>query len=99
MQNREAERWLLRAEEYRAIGSGMALNASRGSYEAMAEQCERVARQLVTPPPRHLSATDCLGYAQQCEALARRLASKAARERVLDIAEQWRKLAQWGDPL
>jgi hypothetical protein len=40
---------------------------------------------------------DWLGYAEQCDALARRIAAKAPRERVIDVAERWRKLASWGD--
>jgi hypothetical protein len=97
MDVRDAERWRLRAEEYRAIGTSMTLRSTRLSYDAMAEQCERIADQIVRPAPRHLSAADCLGYAEQCHALARRTAAKTARERLLDIAEQWRKLAKWAD--
>jgi hypothetical protein len=97
MDLRDAERWRLRAEEYRAIGATMTLDATRRSYDAMAEQCESIADQVTKPQPRHLSAADCLGYAEQCDALARRIGAKAARERVIDVADQWRNLARWGD--
>jgi hypothetical protein len=97
MNGRDSERWRLRAEEYRAIGASMTAKETQRSYEAMAEQCDRIADQIITPAPRHLSANDCLAYAEQCDALARRIAAKAARERIIDIAEQRRKLARWGD--
>jgi hypothetical protein len=90
MNGRDAERWRLCAEEYRAIGASMTVKETHRPYEAMAEQCDRIADQIITPAPRHLSANDCLAYAEQCDALARRIAAKAARERIIDIAEQWR---------
>jgi hypothetical protein len=96
---RDAERWQLRAEEYRAIGTSTSLDSTRRSYDAMSEQCDRIANQTIAPQPGSLSANDCLAYAAQCEALAQRIAAKTERERIKDLAEQWRKLAQWGNTL
>jgi hypothetical protein len=98
MHKLDSQRWRLRAVEYRALADGMREPSTRLSYEAMADQCEKIAEQVITPAPRRLTAIDCLGYAEQCEALARQIAQKAGRERVLNLAEQWRKLAAWGDP-
>jgi hypothetical protein len=97
MHIRDAERWRLRAATYRAIGASSLSEETRRSCQAMAEECDRVAQQATTPPPRQLSAKDCLGYAEQCDALARRTIAKPIREHFFDIAEQWRKLARWGD--
>jgi hypothetical protein len=95
---RDAERWRLRAEEYRAMGDISTLRSTRGAYLAMAEQCDRIANQADgVPVPRRLKVDDCLGYAEQCEDLARKLSSPKEQERMLLVAEQWRKLAQRGD--
>jgi hypothetical protein len=91
---RGADRWRLRAEEYRTIGDIASLRSTRSAYRAMAEQCERFADQADPPPARRLSLHDCLWYAQQCENLARKLSSIVERERMLRVAEQWRALAQ-----
>jgi hypothetical protein len=94
---RDADRWRLRAEEYRTIGDIASLRSTRSAYRAMAEQCERFADQPELPPLRRLSMHDCLWYAQQCEELARKLSSIVERERMFRVAEQWRLLAQRGD--
>jgi hypothetical protein len=92
------ERWRLRAEEYRTIGDLALLRSTRSAYLAMAEQCDLIAHQAdAMPPPRRLKVDDCFDYAERCEELARKLSSDRERERMLRIAEQWRKLALRGD--
>jgi hypothetical protein len=99
MADREAEKWQLRAEEYRTIGGDLSLASTRDAYQAMAEHCDWMASQVAAiRPTRRLSSTDCLSYAQQCDALAPRLESADARARVRDVAAQWRKLAHWAEP-
>jgi hypothetical protein len=86
-----ADRLLLRAEEYRAIADSMAGSAARGSFERLAQDCERRAARAVataTRTPEH-----CIGMAKECDEFAATL-PLTVQGPVRLVADRWRALAQ-----
>jgi hypothetical protein len=91
----DAERWRLKAEEYRVIADGMVNPQARSAFERMAEDCERMA-MLAPVPAGPRSAEECLRLAEVCDDFAERFASLSAKRAIIAMGKRWRSLAQDG---
>jgi hypothetical protein len=84
----EAERWRLRAEEYRAIAASMRDPGSSSMIERLADTYEKMA-DTAEKRARPLTVELCRDRATECIEFARRVTTHASRVAVLGVAQRW----------
>jgi hypothetical protein len=89
----KAERWLLRAEEYRAIAAVVHDPISRKMVERLGETYEQRAKsEKVLARP--LTKQICRSHAAECVHFTHRLSSDRQKHAVLGIAERWLEMGK-----
>jgi hypothetical protein len=81
------ERWLLRAEEYRAIAASMHNSSSSSMMERLASTYEQMAA-AAGAKTRPLTAELCRTRAAECVAFSRRVPNDTT-DVVLGVAQHW----------